>query len=314
MATGLVYSDFFKEHKTGYGHPERPERLDAVIEGLKSKHLLEKLVNIEVEPASVLSIGRVHSRDYIEHVKLICSKGPGYIDSFDTPVSEKSYDVALLAAGGAIAAADKVMDGKVDNAFCALRPPGHHAEPSMALGFCLFNNIAVAAEHLKSVYDISRILIVDWDVHHGNGTQDFYYSDPSVLYFSIHEYPHYPGTGAKEERGKGAGEGFTLNSPVPAGLGDKEYIEIFNSILVPEALKFNPQFILISCGFDPHERDPLSDMRLTASGFGELTCIVKEIASQCCEGRIVSLLEGGYDYEALKSSAAEHINALLSER
>ncbi|HEX29514.1 TPA: histone deacetylase, partial [Candidatus Poribacteria bacterium] len=197
------------------------------------------------------------------------------------------------------------------NVFCAIRPPGHHALKSRAMGFCLFNNVAIGARYIQRKYGLSKVLIVDWDVHHGNGTQAIFYDDPTALYFSTHQYPFYPGTGSREERGIGKGEGYTVNVPLPAGSGDEEYVRIFEEILRPKAIQFDPDFILISAGFDPYEDDPIGGMRVTPEGFAELTKIVKEIAEECCEGRLVSVLEGGYNLEGLAESVEAHILALM---
>lgn len=311
MSTGIVIGDIFKEHKTGPGHPESPERLDAVLEGLHGDGLYKNLFSIDFDKADKSSMLEVHDSAYISRVEESCRCGVSFIDSADTAVSVSSYEVALYAAGGVIAAADAVIGKKVRNAFCAVRPPGHHAEVSTALGFCLFNNVAVAVRHIQKNPELKKVLIVDWDVHHGNGTQHTFYDDSTVLYFSIHQSPHYPETGMENETGTGYGEGFNINYPVPAGYGDDEYIEIFKRVLVPASFSFKPDFVLISCGFDAHMNDPLSGMNLTAGGFGRLTKIVKKIAGDFCEGRLISVLEGGYDYDGIRDSTAEHIKKLL---
>ena len=309
-AVGFVYDDVYLEHKTGFGHVERPERLEAVVQRLEGSGLLSKLVRIEPQAASTEWVTTVHSRDYVERVRRSCEGEAHYFDSMDTIVSERSYEAALAAAGGVLAAADAVVAGKVSSAFCAVRPPGHHAIRDRALGFCLFNNVAIAARYVQKKHELEKVLIVDWDVHHGNGTQATFYDDPSVLYFSVHQYPFYPGSGAEGERGAGEGVGFTLNVPLHAGCGDKEYLEVFRKRLQPAATEFRPDFVLVSAGFDAHEDDLLGEMRVTSEGFGRLTRIVKEIADACCQGRIVSVLEGGYELDGLAESIEVHLRAL----
>lgn len=311
IPTGIVIGDIFKEHKTGAFHPEKPERLDAILEGIQKNGIHKELFQIDFGKADVNDIAEIHTREYISRVEESCRCGASFIDSADTAISPKSYEVALYAVGGVISAVDAVVQKKVKNAFCAVRPPGHHAEASLALGFCLFNNVAIAARYIQKKYNLEKILIIDWDVHHGNGTQNAFYSDSSVLYFSIHQSPHYPGSGMQNETGSAEGEGFTINYPVPAGYGDSEYVEIFQRVVVPASHSFKPHFVLISCGFDPHMNDPLSGMRLTEKGFGKLTKIVKKIADEFCEGRLVSILEGGYDYDGISESSAVHIISLL---
>jgi acetoin utilization deacetylase AcuC-like enzyme len=222
-------------------------------------------------------------------------------------MSADSFRVAKLATGGALAAVDRVMDGTVDNAFVAARPPGHHALPDRAMGFCLINHVAVAARYVQKKYGLERVLIVDWDVHHGNGTQDIFYSDPSVFYFSTHQWPHYPGSGAAAETGSGAGIGATLNVPLAKGDGDAEIVAAFADKLIPAAKSFRPDFVLVSAGFDGHRGDPLAGLEVTAVGYGELTRIVVDIANEYARGRLVSLLEGGYDLTALSRSVETHL-------
>ncbi|MDZ7260490.1 MAG: histone deacetylase, partial [candidate division KSB1 bacterium] len=263
-------------------------------------------------PAELSWIEKIHSPHYIQHVQEACRAGYAYLDSGDTGICPASYEIARLAVGGVLAAVDAVMAGKVRNAFCAIRPPGHHAERTVALGFCIFNNIAIAARYIQEKYHLSKVLIIDWDVHHGNGTQHAFYTDPGVFYFSIHQYPHYPGTGAWEECGAGAGLGTTLNAPMPPGCEDEDYLKVFSEKLKPEVKSFKPDFILISAGFDAHRDDPLSGMCLTEEGFGQMTEMVKNFADQTCNGRIVSLLEGGYNLTALGRSVEQHLRILKS--
>ena len=230
----------------------------------------------------------------------------------DTSMSPGSLTAAYLAAGGALAAVDAIMSRQVDHAFCAVRPPGHHAEAGQAMGFCLFNNVAIAARYVQKKHGVKRVLIVDWDVHHGNGTQHSFEDDPAVLFFSTHQYPHYPGTGRESERGRGAGEGFTINVPMEAGEGGEEYRDIFQKSLVPTADSFKPEFVIVSAGFDAHKDDPLGNMGLTEEGYADLTGIVAGIAKRHAGGRILSSLEGGYHLTALAASVDRHIQALLA--
>jgi acetoin utilization deacetylase AcuC-like enzyme len=226
-------------------------------------------------------------------------------------MSSGSLTAAYLAAGGTLAAVDAIMKRQVDHVFCAVRPPGHHAEAGRAMGFCLFNNVAIAARYMQKNHGLTRVLIVDWDVHHGNGTQHSFEDDPSVLYFSTHQYPHYPGTGRATEQGRGAGQGFTINVPMEAGEGDDEYRAVFHKSLVPAADDFKPEFVIISAGFDAHKDDPLASMGLTESGYADLTDIVAGIAKRHANGRILSSLEGGYNLTALAASVEVHISRLL---
>lgn len=307
--TGLVYHPDYLKHQTGALHPESPERLKACLEALKHSQYYEKLYKIVPTPATEEQVAYVHDRDYIQFVKASSEHG-GMLDP-DTVVSKGSFDIALLAAGGALRAADAVMDKKVDNAFCLIRPPGHHALPKSGMGFCLFNNIAITAKYLQKERGVQKVLIVDWDLHHGNGTQEIFYDDDSVFYFSVHQYPYYPGTGAADKTGIGKGLKFTLNVPMSPLNSSEDYIQTFENVLKPAAYDFKPDFILISAGFDAHEDDPLGQMRLTTECYGKLTEIVCEIADNTCDGRIVSLLEGGYNLKALSSSVVEHIAKLL---
>lgn len=320
--TGFIYHPDYLKHDTGGAHPESPERLRAIQQGLKESSLWDRLVHVSVPEKpreGILDwIQRVHKPS---HLKMIESRQPpsglDYLDA-DTIISSRSYPVALLAVEGTLTAADEVMSGEISNAFCAVRPPGHHAESNRAMGFCLFNNVAVAARYLQEKHRLGkpacpagRILIVDWDVHHGNGTQEIFYDDPTVFYFSIHQYPLYPGTGRADEHGRGLGEGYTLNCPLPPGKGDEEYVTVFEKVLRPAVDAFRPDFILVSAGFDAHQDDPLANMRVTERGFGEMTRQVTEWASRYCEGRVVSCLEGGYNLAALAKSVESHLNGLM---
>jgi len=311
--TGLVYDDVYLEHKTTPGHPERPERLVEIVKRLKAKGLYSQLHELKPAPAALHWIETVHSPDYIERAKRSCDKGAGYLDSPDVPISGRSYEAAVMAAGGMLAAVDAVIEKRTANAFCAVRPPGHHALENHAMGFCIFNNVAIGAKYIQKKYGLSNVLIVDWDVHHGNGTQAMFYDDPTVLYFSVHQYPFYPGTGSRTETGAGKGLNYTVNVPLPAGSGDSTYLEAFKEKLQPAALAFSPDFVLISAGFDAHENDLLGQMAVTAEGFAELTEIVKAIALKCCGGRLVSALEGGYHLGGLAASVESHIRVLMKD-
>lgn len=309
--TGFFYSPEYLNHRPGPTHPESPCRLNWIIGHLQKSDLWEQLFICQPEPADLAWIEQIHSSEYIRRVRSACAEGHLFIDCADVEVSSESYDVALLAAGGVLRAVDAVVTKELDNAFCAVRPPGHHAMRDEAMGFCLFNNIAIAAKYTQKKHGLGKLLIVDWDVHHGNGTQAAFYDDPTVFYFSTHQFPHYPGTGAVAEKGIGKGKGFTLNVPMPAFSSDDDYRRVFNEQLVPEAEKFRPQLILISAGFDAHINDPLSNIQLSEKCFGALTRIVKNIANQWAEGRIVSVLEGGYHPQGLPQSVAAHLYALM---
>lgn len=308
--TGFLYDAIYLKHDTGAGHPERPERLTAIVDRLERKGVLEHLVRLKPAPASLEWITTVHTPEYVERVRKSCHAGARYVDTPDAPTSRDSYEVALYAVGGVQAAIDAVMEGKVRNAFCAIRPPGHHALKDKSMGFCLFNNVAIAAKYIQKKHKLGKVLIVDWDVHHGNGTQAMFYDDPTVFYFSTHQSPFYPGTGSADEKGAGKGLGFTRNVPLAAGCGDAEYKKVFLEELKPAAAAFQPDFVLISAGFDSAKGDLLGRMNVTPEGYAELTRIVKDIAEQYCQGRLVTILEGGYNLESLAASAEAHVRVL----
>jgi len=305
--TGLIISGY--QHETGI-HPERAERLQTIEEVCRSDDLAPALLRLEPRSATVEELARVHDRDYIFQVEEACKGGIRALDP-DTMVSSASYEEACRAAGGGLTLLDAMMAGRVQNGFSAVRPPGHHAERNRAMGFCLFNNIAVAARYAQEKHGLKNILIVDWDVHHGNGTQNTFYADPTVFYFSIHQYPHYPGSGAADQRGEGKGEGKTLNVPLPVGSGDAAYREALESRLIPALEGFPPDLILISAGFDAHREDPLAGMNVTHEGFGKMTEILVGLASEYCGGRLLSFLEGGYSLSGLKGAVRMHLRALV---
>ncbi len=313
--TALVYGDLYLEHKTGEGFPERPARLEAILKRLREKDLLPQLLLLEPTPAALEWITEIHSPAYAERVKKQCEGAGDGVVRFDgvgdVPVCRKSYDVALAAAGGVLRAVDAVMEGKARNAFCAIRPPGHHALKDKAMGFCIFNNVAIAARYIQKKHKLARVLIVDWDVHHGNGTQDLFYEDGGVLYFSTHLSPFYPGTGDAGETGKGKAEGLVINVPLAAGAGDAEVKKAYEEKLKPAALAFKPDFVLISCGFDSHVNDTLGRLAITTEGFRWMTRFVKEIAETSAKGRLISMMEGGYNLDNLANAGEAHVRALM---
>jgi acetoin utilization deacetylase AcuC-like enzyme len=310
--TALFADARCQEHDTGHGHPESPERFEAVMEGLKHAGLLEKLKLIEPRAVTSEDLELVHKASYLRRAEHDILSGAPQLSTGDTSICEASWDAAKLAVGGAMAAVDAVMEGRVANAFCAGRPPGHHATADRGMGFCVLNNIAIAARHAQRRHGIDRVLIVDWDVHHGNGTQDIFYEDGSVFFFSTHQSPWYPGTGHARETGAGKGKGATLNCPLPAGSGHTELFAAFKGQLLPAMEEFQPEFVLISAGFDSRSGDPLGDFLLTDGDFADLTKIVRGIADQYAKGRVVSLLEGGYSLNGLANAAVAHVRELMA--
>jgi len=301
--TAVVYHPLYMEHET-YDHPERKERLSAILSKIELSDLKPEMLT--PKSATLDQIEAIHSKSYIEHVKAVCSKGGGYLD-LDTVLSKESYTVALMAAGGMICAVDAVING-FDNAFALVRPPGHHALQNRGMGFCIFNNVAIAARYAQKC-GLKKVLIADWDVHHGNGTEASFYSDKSVLYFSTHQSPHYPGTGKMTDVGEKDGVGFTVNVPLPAGTGDEGFLMAYREILKPVALEFDPDIVLISAGMDPHRRDPLSEMQLSTAGFGAIAATIVDIAKTCCEGRLAATLEGGYNLDSLSDATVAVLRA-----
>jgi len=310
--TGVVVAESYAEHLTGEGHPEQPARVTAIVERLEAEGVLERARRIEPVPATDEAILRCHTADYLRIAIEDVADGERQLSTGDTRISPRSLEIARLAAGGVIAAVDAVMAGDVVNAFAVVRPPGHHATPKRGMGFCLFNNVAIAARHAQAVHGIGRVLIADWDVHHGNGTQDIFYEDGSVLFFDTHQHPLYPGTGLAAETGRGPGQGLTINCPFPAGSGRKEIIGAFRERLLPAAARFKPELVLVSAGFDSRIDDPLGSFTLSDDDFAELTSLVKEIAAKHAGGRLVSTLEGGYALAGLASAATSHVRALMA--
>jgi acetoin utilization deacetylase AcuC-like enzyme len=309
----ILYTDpIFLRHETGI-HPENPDRLRAITARLDSAGLLHRCKKGECRAISDSDVLGVHSPDMLAQARNTSAQGGGFLDP-DTAVSPDSYQVALMAAGTALAAVDAVIQGLDQRALCLVRPPGHHATPNRSMGFCLFNNIALAAQHARTKHGVGRILIVDWDVHHGNGTQDIFYADPTMFFFSIHRYGHgfYPGTGDASETGTGPGLGHTLNEPIRYGKPRAEYLDRFRLALEHAANQARPELILLSAGFDAHARDPIGSLGLEVEDFGAMTGLVRDIARVHCDGRLVSLLEGGYHLDALAESVQVHLESLLS--
>ncbi|KPJ78333.1 MAG: histone deacetylase [Deltaproteobacteria bacterium SG8_13] len=306
--TGIVWDPRYLNHRTSNGHPESRKRLMAIYAMLEQMQARQHFVEIPPRKASEEEILLVHSPEY--HRKIAATDGLESVSlTGDTHTSADSYQTACLAAGGLLEAVSMVSSGKIDNAFALVRPPGHHAEKSRAMGYCLFNNVALAAAFARKKLGMERILIVDWDVHHGNGTQHLFERDPSVLFFSIHQYPHFPGTGFFTETGIGPGEGFTVNLPIPRGYGDGEYVAILSAILPPLAAEFRPDLVLVSAGFDMHPEDPLGGMQVSPRGFSGMTRCIMNLADACCGGRLVLALEGGYCVDAI----GESVKAVLME-
>jgi acetoin utilization deacetylase AcuC-like enzyme len=313
--TSLVSHPIYLEHDTGEYHFENPKRLQAILHGLEDTDLLSSLQTVAPEEAAMHWIEKVHRQDYIETVRQDVKSGARFLStkSGNTAICPESFQVALWAVGGILKACDAVMSGDAKNAFCAVRPPGHHATPDRGMGYCFFNNVAIAARYLQEKHNMEKILIVDWDVHHGNGTQDIFYEDGSVFFFSTHQWPWYPWSGSVDETGTGPGKGTTLNAPLPAGSGDKEITEAFEQKLRPKVDKFKPNFVLISAGFDSRNTDPLGRFRVTDAGFKKLTRIMKQMAGDHAEGRLVSMLEGGYNLTGLAQAVPAHVQELMTD-
>ncbi len=309
--TAIIRNPVFKLHTNGPGHPESPERLEVIDEMLDKFPYKDRLMEIPSREASFSELGRIHTAEHIKRIEGTGSNDFTRLDP-DTAAGRNSYRAALHAAGGTIEAVRAVYEGAAESAFVLARPPGHHAEQDKAMGFCLFNNAAIAAAYALDKLGLNRVMILDWDVHHGNGTMHSFYDSAEVLYFSIHQYPHYPGTGRPSETGSGKGAGYTINAPVDYGCGDAEYRMIFREIFLPVVKEFSPQLIIISAGFDAHELDPLGGILLTSGAFGEMTSYICKAASDCGAPGPVFVLEGGYNFTALNQGIYKVLSVLVN--
>jgi len=310
MKVGLISLVHEELHEPPYGHPENSSRMAIPLQVLMESTLkegIEVLTPDAVEAADI--IYQVHNKNYIERVREISEAGGGYLDG-DTYVTEGTYEAAWMTASAAVWSTGELLEGRWKRIFLAGRPPGHHAERNYGMGFCIINNTAVAAEAAIKKHGLKRVAIIDWDVHHGNGTQRTFYERDDVLFISLHRYPFYPGSGATAEKGESRGENYTLNIPLPAGSDDEIYIGEFKKRAIPALMRYEPEFIIITAGFDAHEEDPLGGMRMTEQGFGEMTRLLVEVAEQFCEGRILSLFEGGYSPQGNSLSLNQHIREL----
>jgi acetoin utilization deacetylase AcuC-like enzyme len=310
MAVSLIYDPEYLKHDTGYHHPENAHRLEAILKTLRESDVAGRLQSVKPGPAKREDLARCHHEELVDHVKAVCDRGERYLDA-DTGISRESYDVALLAAGGALGAVDEVMKEEGGRAFSLVRPPGHHATIDRAMGFCMFNNAAIAARYAQSRYGVENVLIMDWDVHHGNGTQEIFWKDPTVFYFSTHQYPFYPGTGSAGERGGGKGEGFTLNIPLRGGTSARDHRESFVRGLHAIEGKFHPDLVIVSAGFDSRRGDLLGGLMLEDSDFAEMTKELLGVAEKYSAGRLIGLLEGGYNLDLLGGSVKSHLEALF---
>lgn len=308
--TGYIYDSIYLEHETG-SHPENAGRLEAINRRLQGSDIFPHLQQIAPRKATPEEIALNHEAGYVQQVSEACKNGVSNLDG-DTMISANSYEAARMGAGAGLTAVDLILDGTLDNAFCAVRPPGHHAENSLAMGFCLFNNVAIAARYAIEKKDLNRVFVFDWDVHHGNGTQHSFYSDANIYYSSCHQYPFYPGTGAQEETGTGDGLGATLNFPLREYSTDDDYLSLVKDKLIPEMFRFKPELIILSAGFDAHRDDPLAGMQVSTECYGAMTELIRSAAQEICQGRLLSMLEGGYDYTALADSVHAHLENLLS--
>lgn len=310
LKTGLVTDPAMRRHDTGIGHPEQPARQAAVMDRLEYSGILDLLTHVPARIAEEDEIALVHTREYIALVNEEVRARRDQLSTGDTAISSHTLDAALRAAGCVIAGVDAVFARTVNNAFCVVRPPGHHANASVGMGFCVFNNVAIAARYAQKRYGVRHVAIVDWDVHHGNGTQDIFYEDPDVMFCSTHQSPWYPGTGAEEETGSGRGTGATINCPLRAGSGRDDVLGAIDEKMLPALREFRPELVLVSAGFDSRVNDPLGRFLLTDDDFAELTQVVMQVADQYAEGRLLSVLEGGYSLSGLASASAAHVRAL----
>jgi len=310
---GLLYDPIFLDHLTGPGHPECPDRALHAYEAINSSGLLKQCTPISTKECQMVDLERVHSPKYLKRARQDISEGLSQLSTGDTVICKDSWSVASQATGGILNALDQIMVGSLDRAFCLTRPPGHHATPDRGMGFCLFNHVAVAARRAQAIHGVGKVLIVDWDVHHGNGTQDIFYEDESVYFFSTHQSPWYPGTGNREETGSGNGLGYTKNHPLPAGSGHAEIVEnAFADDLVHRMNRFKPELVIISAGFDSRVEDPLGQFQLTDENFAELTQVMRTVANEYANGRVLSVLEGGYNLDGLASACVSHLQALTA--
>ncbi len=307
--TALLLDDYLTRHVTELGHPECPERLVVIRKALDG---LTDVMLVPSRRADLTEVSLCHQPSYVEGVLSLIAAGQSELAGGDVSVCPQSGEVALHTVGGVIDAVDAVLSGRAKNAFCAVRPPGHHARPAAAMGFCLFNNVAIAARHAQKHYSVQRVAIIDWDVHHGNGTQEIFYSDRSVLFFSTHQWPWYPGTGHSSERGEGEGFGLTINCPLPAGSGRVEFMDAFRTRLLPALNKYQPELLIVSAGFDSRAGDPLGQLLLTDEDFADLTDLLLDFATGACGGRLVSVLEGGYNLAGLGKAVASHVARLVA--
>ncbi len=301
MTTGIIQDDRYMLHAADGYHPESPERLRIIYKMLQDEDMKDKFISFAPRSATTEELAWVHTLRHIQTVAATADRRLTMLDP-DTYACAHSFDIAKLAAGGVLVAVDAVMAGRVQNAFAFVRPPGHHAEANRAMGFCLFNNVAIAANYCINIYKLAKVLIIDWDLHHGNGTQNSFYERRDVLYFSTHQYPYYPGTGHANEVGSGEGKGFTVNVPLPSGPGDGEYFLIFEEILEPIAREFHPDIVLVSAGFDIYYQDPLGGMQVTPVGFANLCRIILDVANDTCQGKVIFVLEGGYHLQGLRDA------------